>query len=171
MNFESYIRSTPDFPKPGIVFRDFIPLLADGPAFHELIDHLKDRHQDKQIDVVVGIEARGFILAAALAYALGAGTVLIRKAGKLPHATHRKEYKLEYGTSILEVQQDAFRNSQRILIIDDVLATGGTVAAAAGLIQSHFPVTIEEIDFLMELDDLAGRERLQNLPIYSVLHY
>jgi adenine phosphoribosyltransferase len=171
MDFQSYIRSTPDFPKPGIVFRDFIPLLADGPAFRGLIDHLKDRHLDKQIDVVVGIEARGFILAAALAYALGAGTVLVRKAGKLPHAIHRKEYELEYGTSVLEVQQDAFRDGQRILIVDDVLATGGTVAATAELIRSHFAVTIEEIDFLMELDDLKGCEKLSGLPVYSVLHY
>jgi len=164
MNFEFYIRSTPDFPKPGIIFRDFIPLLANGPAFKELIDHLRDRHQDKQIDVVVGIEARGFVLAAALAYALGAGTVLVRKEGKLPHATHRKEYLLEYGASVLEIQQDALQNGQRILIIDDVLATGGTVAATAALIQNHFDVAIEEVDFLMELDELNGREKLPDLP-------
>jgi len=171
MNFESYIRSTPDFPKPGIIFRDFIPLLADGPAFKELIDHLKDRHADKQIDVVIGIEARGFVLAAALAYALGAGTVLVRKEGKLPHATHRKEYLLEYGSSVLEIQKDALQSGQRVLVIDDVLATGGTVAAALELIQSHFSVTIEEINFLMELDDLKGREKFRDLPIYSAIHY
>lgn len=171
MNFESYIRSTPDFPKPGIVFRDFIPLLANGPAFKALIDHLKDRHQDQQIDVVVGIEARGFVLAAALAYALGAGTVLVRKEGKLPHATHRKEYLLEYGSSVLEIQDDALLSGQRVLIIDDVLATGGTVAATVELIQHHFDVTIKEIDFLMELDDLKGREKLPDLPIYSAIHY
>ena len=171
MNFESYIRSISDFPKPGIVFRDFIPLLANGPAFKELIDHLKERHQDKEIDVVVGIEARGFVLAAALAYALGAGTVLVRKAGKLPHKTHAQEYELEYGSSVLEVQHDAFQDGQRILIVDDVLATGGTVEAAAELIQRHFSVTVEEINFLMELDALQGREKLKALPIYSVLHY
>lgn len=171
MNFESYIRSTPDFPKPGIVFRDFIPLLANGPAFKALIDHLKDRHQDQQIDVVVGIEARGFVLAAALAYALGAGTVLVRKEGKLPHATHRKEYLLEYGSSVLEIQEDALLSGQRVLIIDDVLATGGTVTATVELIQHHFDVTIKEIDFLMELDDLKGREKLPDLPIYSAIHY
>lgn len=171
MKFESCIRSIPDFPKPGIIFRDFTPLLADGPAFAELIDHLKERHQDKQIDVVAGIEARGFILAAALAYALGAGTVLIRKAGKLPHATHQKEYLLEYGSSVLEIQQDAFQDGQHVLVIDDVLATGGTVAATVELIQNNFSVTIEEINFLMELDDLNGREKLPGLPIYSALHY
>ena len=171
MNFESYIRSTPDFPKPGIIFRDFTPLLADGPAFKELIDHLKERHQDKHVDVVVGIEARGFILASALAYALGAGTVMVRKAGKLPHATHAQEYELEYGSSVLEVQQDAFTDGQHIVIIDDVLATGGTVGATLDLIQQNFSVTIEEIDFLMELDDLKGRKKLPDLPIYSVFHY
>ena len=142
MNFDSYIRSTPDFPKPGIVFRDFIPLLANGPAFKGLIDHLKARHADKQIDVVVGIEARGFILASALAYALGVGTVLIRKAGKLPHATHAQAYELEYGSSALEIQQDAFLDGQHILIVEDVLAT-----------------------------ELNGREKLGAIPTYSVLHY
>ena len=171
MNFESYIRSTPDFPKPGIIFRDFTPLLANGPAFGELINHLKERHQNKKIDLVVGIEARGFILASALAYALGAGTVMVRKAGKLPHATHAKEYKLEYGSSVLEVQQDAFQDDQHIIIIDDVLATGGTVGATLDLIQQNFNVTIEEVDFLMELDDLNGRKNLPELPTYSVFHY
>ncbi|QHI68352.1 adenine phosphoribosyltransferase [Tichowtungia aerotolerans] len=171
MNLESYIRSTPDFPKPGIIFRDFTPMLANGPAFQEMIDRLKARHQDTPIDVVVGIEARGFILAAALAYALGAGTVLVRKEGKLPHATHRQEYLLEYGSNVLEIQQDAFQDGQRILIIDDVLATGGTVAATVEIIRAHFDVEIREIDFLMELDDLKGREKLADLPVHSVLHY
>lgn len=171
MNLESYIRSTPDFPKPGIIFRDFIPLLANGPAFKELFDHLKERHQDAQIDVVVGIEARGFVLAAALAYALGAGTVLVRKEGKLAHETHAQEYELEYGSSVIEVQHDAFKAGQRILIVDDVLATGGTAHAAAQLILRHFDVTVAEVNFLMELDALKGREKMPDLPIYSVLHY
>jgi adenine phosphoribosyltransferase len=171
MNFESYIQTIPDFPKPGILFRDFTPLLADGAAFSGLIDHLKERHQDRGIDVVAGIEARGFILASALAYALDAGTVLVRKAGKLPHKIHAQEYELEYGSSVLEVQQNAFLEGQRVLIIDDVLATGGTVAATVELIEKNFSVTVEEINFLMELDDLKGREKLQGHPIYSVLHY
>lgn len=171
MNFESYIRTTPDFPKPGIIFRDFTPLLANGPAFGALIDQLKERYQGKEIDVVVGIEARGFILASALAYAIGAGTVLVRKEGKLPHETHAQEYELEYGSSVLEVSRDAFQDGQRILLIDDVLATGGTAGAAATLIQEHFSVTIEDIVFLMELDDLKGREKLTGLPIHSVFHY
>lgn len=171
MNLESYIRSTPDFPKPGIIFRDFTPLLANGSAFQELIDQLKERYADKSIDLVVGIEARGFILASALAYALGAGTVMVRKAGKLPHATHAKEYELEYGSSVLEIQQDAFEDGQRLVIIDDVLATGGTIGATVSLIQSHFDVHIEELAFVMELDELKGRSNLPDLPVYSVFHF
>lgn len=171
MNIEAYIRTTLDFPKPGIVFRDFTPLLASGPAFKALIDQLKDRYQDKTVDVVVGIEARGFVLASALAYALGAGTVLIRKEGKLPHETHAQEYELEYGSSVLEISRDAFKDGQRILVVDDVLATGGTVGAALKLIQEHFSVEIEELVFLMELDELKGREKLPNQPIHSAFHY
>lgn len=171
MNIESYIRTMIDFPKPGIVFRDFTPLLANGPAFRALIDQLKQRYEDKAIDVVVGIEARGFVLASALAYALGAGTVLIRKAGKLPHKTHAQEYELEYGSSVLEISCDALQEGQRVLVVDDVLATGGTVGAAVKLLQQHFSVTIEELVFLIELDDLEGREKLTNLSIHSVFHY
>lgn len=171
MDIESYIRTTPDFPKPGILFRDFTPLLAHGPAFAALIDQLKNRYADSQIDVVVGIEARGFVLASALAYALGAGTVLVRKAGKLPHEPHAQEYELEYGSSILEISRDAFQDGQRILIVDDVLATGGTVGAALKLIQSNFSVSIEALVFLMELDALNGRQKLPAVPIHSVFHY
>lgn len=171
MNIESYIRTTPDFPKPGIIFRDFTPLLSNGPAFKALIDQLKTRYEGKAIDVVVGIEARGFVLASALAYALGAGTVLIRKAGKLPHKTHAQEYELEYGSSVLEISCDALQDGQRVLVVDDVLATGGTVGAAVQLLQEHFSVALEELVFLIELDDLQGREKLRHLPIYSVFHY
>jgi len=171
MNIESYIRITPDFPKPGITFRDFTPLLADGDAFKALIDQLKERYKGKPIDVVVGIEARGFVLASALAYALGAGTVLIRKEGKLPHETHAQEYELEYGSSVLEISRDALKSGQRVLVVDDVLATGGTVEAALKLIQGHFSVTIEELVFLIELDELKGREKLLNIQTYSVFHY
>lgn len=171
MNIESFIRSTADFPKPGIIFRDFTPLLADGPAFASLIDQLKKRYHGEQIDVVVGIEARGFVLASALAYALGAGTVLIRKAGKLPHQTHAQEYELEYGSSALEISSDALKADQRILIVDDVLATGGTVEASLKLIQENFTVSIAEVLFLIELDALNGREKLAGTPIHSVFHY
>ena len=171
MHIESYIHTIPDFPKPGIIFRDFTPLLANGPAFRTLIDQFKQRYQEKRIDVVVGIEARGFVLASAIAYALGAGTVLVRKEGKLPHETHAQEYELEYGSSVLEISRDAFEQGQRILVVDDVLATGGTVGAALSLIQENFSVTVEELVFLMELDELKGREKLPDVPIYSVFHY
>lgn len=171
MNIESYIRITPDFPKPGIIFRDFTPLLANGEAFKALIDLFKERYSGKSIDVVVGIEARGFVLASALAYALGAGTVLVRKEGKLPHETHAQEYDLEYGSSVLEISRDAFTEGQRILVIDDVLATGGTANAAIQLIQEHFSVEIAELVFLMELVDLNGRKALPDLPIYSAFSY
>lgn len=153
------------------MFRDFTPLLADGPAFHALIDQIKDRYQSKTIDVVVGIEARGFILASALAYALGAGTVLVRKEGKLPHQTHAQEYELEYGSSVLEISQDALAEGQRILVVDDVLATGGTIGATLKLIQENFHVSVEELLFLMELDALKGRETLPDIPVHSVFHY
>lgn len=171
MNIESYIRTIPDFPKPGIIFRDFTPLLTNGPAFHALINQLKERYADNNIDVVVGIEARGFVLASALAYALGAGTVLVRKEGKLPHETHAQEYELEYGSSVLEISRDAFHEGQRILVVDDVLATGGTVGATLKLIQENFSVELDEVVFLMELDDLKGRAKLPGVPIHSVFHY
>ncbi|MDQ8195342.1 adenine phosphoribosyltransferase [Coraliomargarita sp. SDUM461004] len=171
MNIESYIRTIPDFPQPGVTFRDFTPLLAHGPAFKALVDQLSARYAEKSIDVVVGIEARGFVLASALAYALGAGTVLIRKAGKLPHQTHAQEYELEYGSSVLEISCDALQAGQRVLVVDDVLATGGTVGAAIKLLQEHFSLALEELVFLIELDDLKGREKLSGLSVHSVFHY
>ena len=171
MKLESYIRSIPDFPRPGVVFRDIAPLPADGSAFCEVINRISMRYQDREIDQVVGIEARGFLLASAMAYALGAGTGLIRKAGKLPHATHCREYELEYGSSVVEIHKDALRDGQRILLVDDVLATGGTAAAAADLIREHFSVTLEAIVFLIELDELNGRANLPDLPIHSLFHF
>ncbi|MDH3981587.1 MAG: adenine phosphoribosyltransferase [Kiritimatiellaceae bacterium] len=168
---KKYIRDIPDFPEPGIGFKDITPLLANPDAFHQTIDTLKIRHQNHSIDMVVGIEARGFIFASALAYALEAGTCLVRKLGKLPHTTYQKTYDLEYGTDTLEIQTDAFGPGQRILIVDDVLATGGTVAATVELIRNHFEVEIVEIDFLMELMFLNGRAKLANLPIHSLLEY
>lgn len=119
----------------------------------------------------MGIEARGFIFASALAYALGAGTVLVRKPGKLPYKTYKQAYSLEYGTDAVEIHQDAFEPGQRIVLIDDVLATGGTIAATANLIQSNFQVEIVEAAFLIELDFLKGREKIKDLPIYSMMHY
>ncbi|PIP71544.1 MAG: adenine phosphoribosyltransferase, partial [Nitrospinae bacterium CG22_combo_CG10-13_8_21_14_all_47_10] len=132
------IRDVPNFPKEGIIFKDITPLLGDPAAFQKMINSLKDRYADKQVDVVVGVEARGFIFASALAYALGTGVVMVRKPGKLPYKTFRETYALEYGTDTVEVHQDAFQPGQNIIIIDDVLATGGTLAATLDLIQKNF---------------------------------
>lgn len=170
-SLKSAIRDIPDFPKEGIIFKDITPLLANGNTLKKTIDTLKDRYSGKQIDTVVGIEARGFIFASALAYALGAGTVLVRKPGKLPYKTYKQAYSLEYGNDAVEIHQDAFESGQKIVLIDDVLATGGTIAATANLIQSNFQVEIVEAAFLIELDFLKGREKIKDLPIYSMMHY
>jgi adenine phosphoribosyltransferase len=164
------IRSIPDFPKTGILFRDITPLLADGQAFRQAVDSIGERFLDRRIDVVVGVEARGFILAAALAYKLGAGNVLIRKPGKLPYKTNRATYALEYGTDTLEIHQDAIQPGQRVVVADDLLATGGTILAAVDLVRQQGG-KIVELAFLIELTDLKGRERLKELPVFSLLQY
>jgi adenine phosphoribosyltransferase len=164
------IREIPDFPKTGILFRDITPLLADGRTFRQAIDILGDRYLHQGIEVVVGVEARGFIVGSALAYKLGAGNVLIRKPGKLPYATHRTTYALEYGTDTLEIHQDAIKPGQRVLIADDLLATGGTVSAAVDLVR-ELGGQIVELAFLIELTALNGRERLRNYPVFSLIQY
>ena len=168
---KTIIRDVPDFPKKGIIFKDITPMLSDPGLFQKAIDILKDRYEDKKIDRIVGIEARGFVFASALAYALGAGVTMVRKPGKLPYKTHRKTYSLEYGEDSIEVHQDAFENGQRIVIIDDVLATGGTLAACVDLVQNNFQVELVEIALLIELDFLGGRQKLDGLPIYSMIHF
>ncbi len=166
------IRDVPDFPKEGIIFKDITPLLSDPVAFQKTINTLKDRYADKRVDAVVGVEARGFVFASALAYALGTGVVMIRKPGKLPYKTFKETYSLEYGTDTVEVHQDAFRSGQNILVIDDVLATGGTLAATLDLIQKNFnDVKIIEVAFLIELDFLKGRDKLKDTPVHSMIHY
>jgi len=164
------IREIPDFPKPGILFRDITPLLADGRAFRRAIDHIGERYRDKNIDVVVGVEARGFIMGAALAYTLRAGNILIRKVGKLPYKTHRTTYALEYGSDTLEIHQDAFKPGQRVLIADDLLATGGTISAAVDLVK-QLGGEIVELAFLIELTALKGREKLKDYSVFSLLQY
>lgn len=164
------IRDIPDFPKPGILFRDITPLLADGRAFCKAIDFIGERYADKKIDVVVGVEARGFIMGAALAYKLRAGNILIRKSGKLPYKTHRTTYALEYGTDTLEIHQDAFKPGRRVLIADDLLATGGTVSAAVDLVR-QLGGEIVELAFLIELTALKGREKLKDHSVFSLLQY
>lgn len=170
-NLKRRIRNIPDFPKEGIQFKDISPLLADGESFRDAIDELKYRHAVNHIDMVVGIEARGFVFASALAYGLRAGTCMVRKPGKLPHTVHRQNYDLEYGSDAIEIQADALKQGQRILICDDVLATGGTVSATAQLIEKNFDVEIVEIDFLLELKSLNGRDKLHDWPVYSLLQY
>ena len=166
------IRDIPDFPKKGIVFKDITPLLTDATAFGKTINTLKERYSEKQVDTVVGVEARGFIFASALAYALNAGTTMVRKPGKLPYKTYRETYSLEYGTDTIEIHQDAFQEGERIILIDDVLATGGTLGATINLIRNNFKnVEIEEVAFLIELDFLNGREKLKGTPIHSLIHY
>jgi adenine phosphoribosyltransferase len=170
-HLKSTIRTVPGFPKPGIDFKDITPLLADGALFRSIIDQLRARHAGKDIGMVVGIEARGFVFASALAYALGTGTCLVRKPGKLPHTVHRQTYELEYGTDTVEIHADAFSPGQKILIVDDVLATGGTVAATVELIRNNFDVEIAEINFLIELGFLNGRQKLPGLPVHALIAY
>ena len=166
------IRDIPDFPKEGIIFKDITPLLADSSAFEKIINTLKERYADKQIDKVVGVEARGFIFASALAYALEAGTTMVRKPGKLPYKTYQETYSLEYGTDTIEIHQDAFQPGESIILIDDVLATGGTLGATLNLIRNNFQnVEIVETAFLIELDFLNGRKKLKDTSIHSLIHY
>ena len=165
------IRDIPDFPKPGIIFKDIAPLLGDPEQFAKVVDHLKERYAGKKIDHVVGIEARGFIFAATLAYALGAGCVMVRKPGKLPYKTFQQTYDLEYGTDTVEIHQDALKEGERVVVIDDVLATGGTMAATIDLIRDNFKAEIVEAAFIIELTFLNGHEKLSNLPRYSLVQF
>lgn len=156
----------PDFPQPGIVFKDVSPLFADAEAFHRVIDAVVAASDG--CDVVAGIEARGFVLAAAAAYAAGVGVVPVRKAGKLPGATHAASYALEYGEATLEVHRDAFAPGQRVLIVDDVLATGGTAAATTALVEQAGG-TVASITVLLELSFLHGRERVAGHRLHTLL--
>lgn len=163
----SWLRDIPDFPQPGILFKDFTPLLADGPAFAELVADTAERYRGR-VDVVVGIEARGFILAAAVAYELGVGMVPVRKAGKLPGETLRQAYALEYGTAEIEVHTDAFPAGQRVLVLDDVLATGGTALACCQLIE-RAGAQVAAVEVVLELGFLQGRSRLEGRLVNAVL--
>lgn len=163
------LRTIPDFPKPGIQFKDIAPLLSNPRHFNETIEALKAYHINDQLDQIVGIESRGFLFASALAYALGCGTTLIRKPGKLPGTIHQQTYNLEYGSDALEIQTDALQTAQRVLLIDDVLATGGTIAAARRLIENHFDVHLLGATFLLELRALKGRSLLTDLPVHALI--
>ena len=162
----SLVRDVPDYPQPGVVFKDITPLLADGKAFAAVIDALAATHAP--VDKVAGIEARGFILAAPVACCLGAGFVPIRKKGKLPGATFAQDYDLEYGTATIEVHTDAFEPGDRVLVIDDVLATGGTARATADLVR-RAGARVAGLSVLLELSFLHGRAKLTDLPVTALL--
>ncbi|HEY8485022.1 MAG TPA: adenine phosphoribosyltransferase [Longimicrobiales bacterium] len=164
------IRDIPDFPQPGIIFKDITPILSDGPLFQSVIRWLADEFGQRGIEQVVGIESRGFIFAASLAFHLGCGFVPVRKPGKLPYRTVRVDYELEYGTDALEAHVDALRPGEKVLIVDDVLATGGTALAATRLVQ-RLGGEIAGAAFLVELGFLKGRERLGDLPVQSLVRY
>jgi adenine phosphoribosyltransferase len=164
------IRHVPDFPKPGILFYDITTLLNDREGFRDTVEALSAPYRGKGIEQVVGIESRGFILGAAVATMLGAGFVPIRKPGKLPSKCYREDYALEYGTDGLEIHADAVRAGQRVLLVDDVLATGGTAKAASGLVR-RLGGDLVGLSFLIELNFLNGRDKLAGEEVYSVLQY
>ncbi len=164
------IRDVPDFPKKGILFKDITTLCKEPALFQRMVDLLGHRYIGKGIDLVVGIEARGFVVGAALAYKLGAGVVLVRKPGKLPHKIHKASYTLEYGKDSLEIHQDAIEKGQKVVIADDLLATGGTAGAVASLVKD-MGGNIVECSFIVELEELKGREKLRPHPVFSLIKY
>lgn len=169
VNLTDYIKTVPDYPKPGILFRDITPLIADGAAFHGVIDMLAERYRGRGVTKIVGIEARGFIFATALAYALGVGFVPLRKPGKLPRATVAQFYALEYGVDSLEIHADDIHAGERVVLVDDLLATGGTVMAGVQLLQ-QLQAELVECSFVISLQDLGGEQRLQEaaIPYYTL---
>lgn len=164
------IRDIPDFPQKGIVFKDITPLLNDARSFKLAVDAMAQEYQHRSIDLVVGIEARGFIIGAALAYILDAGLIPLRKPGKLPFETNRVSYTLEYGSAELEIHRDAIKPGQRVILVDDLLATGGTMRAGVDLVQT-LAAEIIGVSFLVELSFLEGRKRLQGYQVTSLLTY
>ena len=170
MSLKDVIRSIPDFPKKGIIFRDITTLLKDANAFKEAVDALYEHFKDRRIDKVVGIDARGFIFGGALAYKMGVGFVPIRKKGKLPWKKVEKEYSLEYGTASIEVHVDGIEKGENVVVIDDLLATGGTVEAAKSLVE-ELGGKIVGFGFVIELLELKGRELLKGYDVFSIVQY
>jgi adenine phosphoribosyltransferase len=169
-HLKQIIREVPDFPKPGILFYDITTLLKDAAGLKAVIDALQAHYRDTRVDLVLGIEARGFIFAPALAYALGAGFIPVRKPNKLPAKTIRETYQLEYGTDSLELHADAIQPGQNVLIVDDLLATGGT-AAAVGRLVEKLGGEVAGFGFVVELDFLKGRDKLPGYDVFSLLQY
>jgi adenine phosphoribosyltransferase len=170
MELATLIRDVPDFPIEGIMFKDITTLIRDEDAFREVIDWMTDQYADSRIDCVVAVEARGYIFGAPLAYKLGVGFVPIRKPGKLPAKTISESYELEYGTNTLEIHEDGIEPGQRVLVIDDLLATGGSARAAVNLVE-RLGGEIIGVAFLVELDFLHGRAKLEGYDVLSLLHY
>ena len=167
---KSAIRDIPDFPKKGIIFKDITPLLKDAGLFKKAVDLIAEQFKDQKIDKVVSVESRGFIFGAAVAYKLGASFVPVRKKGKLPHLTYFSEYELEYGKDILEIHQDAIEKGERVLIVDDLLATGGTLSAVIDLVKK-VGGKVAGVGFLIELTFLSGREKNKGHEIFSLIKY
>ena len=170
LDLTQFVRNVPDFPKPGIVFKDITPLLLHPPAFEAAIDRLADEYRDQDIDVIATAEARGFLFAAPLAMKLGKGLVPIRKPGKLPYRTHSHSYDLEYGSDTLEMHVDGIEAGQKVLVVDDLLATGGTIGACCEMIEKC-DAKVTACAFLINLTFLPGAEKLSRYPIFSVIEY
>ena len=170
MDLKKYIRDIPDFPEPGILFRDITPLLRDTEAFKIVIDMMIDHYRNAAFDTIVAVESRGFLFGAPMAYQMRKSFVPVRKKGKLPAATHTAEYSLEYGSSIMEIHAGDVAEGDRVLIIDDLLATGGTLDATARLVEVSGGI-VAGIGLLIELMDLGGRERLSDFDVFSLIQY
>lgn len=164
------IRDVPDFPKPGILFKDITTLIADPAGFKTTVDVFVARYRDQKIDKILGIESRGFIFGGAVAYALGCGFQVVRKPGKLPYKTKSATYQLEYGSDKLEIHEDAVRPGERVVLLDDLLATGGTMNAVAGLVRD-LGAQVVECAFVIELEFLKGREKLGDWPVFSLVRF
>jgi adenine phosphoribosyltransferase len=167
---KSAIRDVPDFPKPGVVFKDITPIFSNAQLFRLMTSMFADRYHRKNLDMVVAVDARGFLLASSLAYVLGTGVAIARKKGKLPYDSYEASYDLEYGSAVLQMHTDALKPGQRVVIIDDVLATGGTMGATIDLV-SKFKAEIVEVSFLIELKFLEGRKKLEPTPLFSLIQY
>lgn len=169
-SIEAKIRTIPDYPKPGIMFRDIVPMLGDSETFRACIDVLKEKVSSIKVDYIVGIDARGFIIGAALAYAMGLGFIPARKKGKLPYRSVSVDYALEYGTATLEMHEDSLKKGDRVLVVDDLLATGGTAGAVGELVRKLGGV-VEGYVFVVELPELKGREKLKGSRIISLIEF
>jgi len=170
MELARFIRDVPDFPKPGILFKDITPLLRDGEALSHCVEQLMERLRGRKVDVVAGIESRGFLFAAALALRLGVGLIPMRKPNKLPYRRMSETYALEYGTDTLEIHEDAIRRGERVVLVDDLLATGGTMSAARKLVERAGGEIVACL-FVIELAFLKGRQRLDGVPVEALLAY